>query len=146
MGIVTDRDIVVRAVARGKDTRGKPASEVSRATLSLLVLMMISRTCSTHGGYEVRRGAVTAEDDCLVAWFRGRTALHGKDKDTGQPVEGTSTTAARRRRSSSSRSSIGERGARRRLAHLTRGLTDSDGMSLLTGADDPWRGRTSPRR
>ena len=33
VGIVTDRDIVVRAIAKGKDPRGMPASEVSSREL-----------------------------------------------------------------------------------------------------------------
>ena len=33
VGIVTDRDIVVRAIAKGKDPKGMPASEVSSREL-----------------------------------------------------------------------------------------------------------------
>jgi hypothetical protein len=41
--------------------------------------------------YQVRRLAVTAEDDRLVGVVsQGDVALQGKDKDTGQLVEGIS--------------------------------------------------------
>jgi len=92
VGIVTDRDIVVRAIAKGKDPRGMPASEVSsRELLTVSPEDDLSDALKVMAQYQVRRLAVTAEDDRLVGVIsQADVALQGKDKDTGQVVEGIS--------------------------------------------------------
>jgi CBS domain-containing protein len=92
VGIVTDRDIVVRAIAKGKDPRGMPASEVSsRELLTVSPDDDLSDALKLMAQYQVRRLAVTAEDDRLVGVVsQADVALQGKDKDTGQVVEGIS--------------------------------------------------------
>ena len=75
VGIVTDRDIVVRAIAKGKDPRGMPASEVSsRELLTVSPDDDLSDALKLMAQYQVRRLAVTAEDDRLVGVVRRPTS------------------------------------------------------------------------
>ena len=92
VGIVTDRDIVVRAVAKGKDLSGMPASEVSsRELVTVSPDDDLSDALKIMAQHQVRRLAVTAEDDRLVGVVsQADVARHGKDKDTGELVEGIS--------------------------------------------------------
>jgi CBS domain-containing protein len=92
VGIVTDRDIVVRAIAKGKDPRGMPASEVfSSELLTVSPDDDLSEALTLMAQYQVRRLAVTAEDERLVGVVsQADVARQGKDKDTGQVVEGIS--------------------------------------------------------
>jgi CBS domain-containing protein len=92
VGIVTDRDIVVRAIAKGKDPRGMPASEVSsRELLTVSPDDDLSDALKLMAQYQVRRLAVTAEDDRLVGVVsQADVALQAKDKETGQLLEGIS--------------------------------------------------------
>lgn len=86
VGIVTDRDIVVRAIAKGKDPRGMPASEVSSSELvTVHPDDNLSDALELMARYQVRRVAVTAEDDRLVGVVsQADVAREAKDKDTGQ--------------------------------------------------------------
>ena len=88
VGIVTDRDIVVRAIAKGKDPRGMPAAEVSsRELLTVSPDDDLSEALMLMAQHQVRRLAVTADDDRLVGVIsQADIALQGKDKDTGQVV------------------------------------------------------------
>ena len=89
VGIVTDRDIVVRAIARGKDPKGMPASEVSsRELVTVHPDDNLSDALALMARHQVRRVAVTAEDDRLVGVVsQADVAREGKDRDTGQVVE-----------------------------------------------------------
>ena len=92
VGIVTDRDIVVRAVAKGKDPSGMPASEVCSSELfAVRPDDDLSEALKVMAQYQVRRLPVTAEDDRLVGVIsQADVAREGKDKDTGQVVESIS--------------------------------------------------------
>ena len=92
VGIVTDRDIVVRAIAKGKDPNGMPASEVSsRELVTVHPDDNLSDALELMARYQVRRVAVTAEDDRLIGVVsQADVAREAKDKDTGQLVEGIS--------------------------------------------------------
>ncbi len=92
VGIVTDRDIVVRAIAKGKDPSGMPASEVSsRELITVHPDDSLSDALELMARHQVRRVAVTAEDDRLIGVVsQADVAREGKDKDTGQLVEGIS--------------------------------------------------------
>jgi CBS domain-containing protein len=85
VGIVTDRDIVVRAIAKGKGPRGIPAADVSsRELITLNPDDDLSDALKLMAQYQVRRLAVTAEDERLVGVVsQADVALQGKDKDTG---------------------------------------------------------------
>src|ERR671936_1326735 len=88
VGIVTDRDIVVRAIAKGKNPSGMPASEVSsRELVTVHPDDDLSDALELMARYQVRRVAVTAEDDRLIGVVsQADVAREGKDKDTGQLV------------------------------------------------------------
>ena len=92
VGIVTDRDIVVRAIAKDKDPRGMPAAEVSsRELVTVNPDDDLSDALKLMAQYQVRRLAVTAEDERLVGVIsQADVALQGKDKDTGEVVQGIS--------------------------------------------------------
>jgi CBS domain-containing protein len=91
VGIVTDRDIVVRAIAKGKDPSGMPASEVSsRELLTVGPDDDLADALQVMAQYQVRRLAVTDEDRLVGVLSQADIAMQGKDKDTGQVVEGIS--------------------------------------------------------
>jgi CBS domain-containing protein len=92
VGIVTDRDIVVRAIAKGKDPKGMPASEVSsRELVTVGPDDDLSDALELMARHQVRRLAVTGEDERLVGVVsQADVAREGKDKDTGQVVESIS--------------------------------------------------------
>src|SRR5881394_2231507 len=61
VGIVTDRDIVVRAIAKGKDPSGMPASEVSsRELLTVSPDDDLSEALRVMAEYQVRRPRMPA--------------------------------------------------------------------------------------
>jgi len=92
VGIVTDRDIVIRAIAKGKDPTGMQASEVSsRELVTVHPDDDLSDALELMAQHQVRRLAVTAEDERLVGVVsQADVAREGKDKDTGQIVEAIS--------------------------------------------------------
>lgn len=91
VGIVTDRDIVVRAIAKGKDPQGMPASEVSsRELVTVSPDDDLSEALKVMAQYQVRRLAVTEDDRLVGVVSQADIALQGKDKDTGQMVGGIS--------------------------------------------------------
>jgi CBS domain-containing protein len=92
VGIVTDRDIVVRAVAKGKDLSGMPAAEVSsRELITVNPDDDLSDALKLMAQYQVRRLAVTGEDERLVGVVsQADVAAHAKEKDVGEVLEGIS--------------------------------------------------------
>jgi CBS domain-containing protein len=91
VGIVTDRDIVVRAIAKGKDPSGMPAFEVSsRELVTVHPDDNLSDALELMARYQVRRVAVTDDDRLIGVVSQADVAREGKDKDTGQLVEGIS--------------------------------------------------------
>lgn len=89
VGIVTDRDIVVRAIAKDKDTRGMPVSEVSsRELVTVDPEDDLSDALKLMAQHQVRRLAVTDEGERLVGVVsQADVALHAKEKNTGELVE-----------------------------------------------------------
>src|ERR687896_159140 len=92
VGIITDRDIVVRAIAKGKDPRGMPAADVSsRELVTVNPDDDLSDALKLMAQYQVRRLAVTAEDERLVGVVsQADVALHAKDKEAGELLESIS--------------------------------------------------------
>ena len=92
VGIVTDRDIVVRAVAKGKDPKGMPASAVSsRELVTVHPDDDLSDALELMARHQVRRLAVTAEDERLVGVVsQADVAREAKEKDTGEVVQSIS--------------------------------------------------------
>jgi CBS domain-containing protein len=91
VGIVTDRDIVVRAIAKGKDPTGMPASDISsRELVTVHPDDDLSDALELMAQHQVRRLAVTDDERLVGVVSQADVARQGKDKETGQVVEGIS--------------------------------------------------------
>lgn len=88
-GMVTDRDIVVRAVAKGKDPRGMPVREISsREIVTVKADENLSEALQLMAANQVRRLPVVDEDNRLVGVVsQADIALEAKEKDVGEMVE-----------------------------------------------------------
>ncbi len=86
--MVTDRDIVVRAVAKGKDPRGMPVREVSSAeVVSVGPDEDLSEALRTMAANQVRRLPVVDEENRLVGIVsQADVALEAKEKAVGEMV------------------------------------------------------------
>jgi CBS domain-containing protein len=93
-GIVTDRDIVLQAVAEGKDPSGMPVREVaSRDLVTVSQDEDLSEALKRMVSYQVRRIPVVDEDDRLVGIVtQADVAREAKEKDVGQMLDGISQT------------------------------------------------------
>jgi CBS domain-containing protein len=89
VGMVTDRDIVVRAVAKGKDPRGMPVSEIStRDLVTVDPENNLSDALRLMAENQVRRLAVVDADEHLVGVVsQADVALESKEKTTGELLE-----------------------------------------------------------
>jgi CBS domain-containing protein len=87
--IVTDRDIVVRAVAKGKDPRGMPVREVF--TTEIVTVgpdQDLSDALRIMAANQVRRLPVVDEENRLVGVVsQADVALEAKEKSVGEMVE-----------------------------------------------------------
>ena len=92
VGIVTDRDIVVRAIAKGKDPKGMPVSAVSsRELVTVHPNDDLSDALELMARHQVRRLAVTGEGERLVGVVsQADVAREAKEKDTGEVVQSIS--------------------------------------------------------
>ena len=91
-GIVTDRDIVLQAVAEQKDPRGMPVREVaSRELVTIGPEEDLSEALRLMASHQVRRIPVVDEDSRLVGIVaQADIAREVKDKDSGQMLQGIS--------------------------------------------------------
>ena len=88
VGIVTDRDIVVRAIAKGKDPRGMPAAEVSsRELVTVNPEDDLSDALELMARHQVRRLAVTADERLVGVVSQADVALEAKEKETGELLQ-----------------------------------------------------------
>jgi CBS domain-containing protein len=89
VGVVTDRDIVIRAIAKGKETRGMPAgAAASRELITVNPDQSVDEALELMAHYKVRRLPVVAEDDRLIGVVaQADVALGVKEKKAGQVVE-----------------------------------------------------------
>jgi CBS domain-containing protein len=87
--IVTDRDIVVRAVARGKDPRGMPVREVfTTEVVTVGPDQDLSDALRIMASNQVRRLPVVDEENRLVGVVsQADVALEAKEKSVGEMVE-----------------------------------------------------------
>jgi CBS domain-containing protein len=92
IGVVTDRDIVLRAVARRKDPRGMPAREVaSQDLVTVEPDTSLSDALQLMASYQVRRLPVVEDGERLVGVVsQADVALESKEKTTGELVENIS--------------------------------------------------------
>jgi CBS domain-containing protein len=88
-GMVTDRDIVIRAVAKGKDPRGMPVREVStRDVVAVSSEEDLSEALRLMASHQVRRLPVVDDGNRLVGVLsQADVALEAKEKAVGEMVE-----------------------------------------------------------
>ena len=93
-GIVTDRDIVLQAVAEEKDPRGMPVREVaSRELVRVNADEDLSSALQLMASQQVRRLPVVDDDGTLVGILaQADVAREAKDKDSGQMLHDISQT------------------------------------------------------
>jgi CBS domain-containing protein len=92
VGMVTDRDIVVRAIAKGKDPRGMPAAEVwSRELVTVDPDRDLDDALRLMARHQVRRLPVVDNDNRLLGVVsQADVALEAKEKAAGEMLEGIS--------------------------------------------------------
>ena len=95
-GMITDRDIVVRAIAEGKDPRGMPVREVaSRELVRVNADDDLSSALQLMATQQVRRLPVVDDDGRLVGILaQADVAREAKDKDSGQMLQDISQSPA----------------------------------------------------
>ena len=95
-GMITDRDIVIRAVAKGKDPRGMPVREVaSRELVTVYADDDLADALKKMASEQVRRLPVVDEDNRLVGVLaQADVALEAKEKAVGELVEEISRSPA----------------------------------------------------
>jgi CBS domain-containing protein len=88
-GMITDRDIVIRAIAKGKDPRGMPVREIyTKQVLAVRPEDDLKDVVKAMAGYQVRRLAVVDADNHLVGVVsQADVALEAREKDVGEMVE-----------------------------------------------------------
>jgi CBS domain-containing protein len=92
VGMVTDRDIVIRAIAKGKDTRGMQASAAASDELvAVRPDQDMDEALQLMAQYKVRRLPVVAEGDRVVGIIaQADIAIEAKEKKTGELLEDVS--------------------------------------------------------
>ena len=89
-GVVTDRDIVIRAIAEGKDPRGMPVREIaSRELVKINADEDLSTALQLMAAQQVRRLPVVDDDGRLVGILLAQAdvAVGAKEKAVGEMVE-----------------------------------------------------------
>jgi CBS domain-containing protein len=88
-GVVTDRDIVIRAIAKGKDPRSLPVGEVaSRELVKVHAEQELSDALELMASEQVRRLPVVDDDGRLVGILtQADVAVEAKEKAVGEMVE-----------------------------------------------------------
>ena len=89
VGMLTDRDIVVRVVAEGKDPQSTNAGDVaSRDLVTIDPQQNLDEALRLMAQHQVRRLPVVEEDGRLVGILaQADVAIEGQDQKTGQLVE-----------------------------------------------------------
>ena len=99
-GMITDRDIVIRAIAKGKDPRGMPVREIySNEVIAVTPDDKLKDVVSIMADKQIRRIPVVDKEQHLVGVIsQADIALEGDDKAVGEMVEEISKPAAARAR------------------------------------------------
>jgi CBS domain-containing protein len=89
VGMVTDRDIVIRAVAKGKNPSGMPVREIfSREVVAVGPDDDLSNALELMASHQVRRVPVVDQENRLVGIVsQADVALEAKEKAVGEMVE-----------------------------------------------------------
>jgi CBS domain-containing protein len=87
-GVITDRDIVVRAIAKGKDPRGMATSEISSGeVVTVGPDHDLSDALHLMAQHQVRRLPVVDDENRLVGMVsQADVALESHDKSVGEMV------------------------------------------------------------
>ena len=96
VGVVTDRDIVVRAVAKQKNPEGMPVREIaSNDPVTVRPEEDLSEAVKLMASYQVRRLPVVDDDNNLVGLIaQADVATGAKEKAVGEMIEAISQTPA----------------------------------------------------
>jgi CBS domain-containing protein len=88
-GMITDRDIVIRAIARGKDPRGMPVREIySTDIVAVTPDDKVKDVVSIMADQQIRRIPVIDKEQHLVGVVsQADIALEAKEKTVGEMVE-----------------------------------------------------------
>ena len=88
VGMITDRDIVVRAIAKQKDPRGMPSREIlSGEVVAVAPDQHLSDALHLMAQHQVRRLPVVDDQNRLVGVVsQADIALKAKDKSVGEMV------------------------------------------------------------
>ena len=94
VGVVTDRDIVTRAVAKQKNPQGMPVREIaSTDPVTVRADEDLSEALNLMASHQVRRLPVVDEDDNLVGVLaQADVAVGAKEKAVGEMVAAISET------------------------------------------------------
>jgi CBS domain-containing protein len=89
VGMLTDRDIVIRAIAEGKDPQSTTAGEIaSKQLVTVDPEQPLEEAARLMAQHQIRRLPVCEEDGRLVGIVaQADIALQGIDATTGQVVE-----------------------------------------------------------
>jgi len=89
IGVVTDRDIIIRAIAMHKDPHGMPVREVAtHDPVTVRADDDLSDALRVMATYQVRRLPVVDEDNRLVGVLaQADVAMGAKEKAVGEMVE-----------------------------------------------------------
>jgi CBS domain-containing protein len=99
-GMITDRDIVIRAIAKGKDPRGMPVREIyTRQVIAVAPDDKLGDAVSIMADRQIRRLPVVDEENHLVGVVsQADIAAQAKEKEVGEMVEEISKPAPTVRR------------------------------------------------
>jgi CBS domain-containing protein len=88
-GMITDRDIVIRAIAKGKDPRGMPVREIySHDVIAVTPDDKLKDVVSIMADKQIRRIPVVDQEQHLVGVVsQADIALEGNEKAVGEMVE-----------------------------------------------------------
>ena len=89
VGMITDRDIVIRGLAKGKDPRGMPAADaLSRELVTVGPDQDLDEALQLMASHQVRRLPVIDEQERLVGVVsQADVALAVKEKKSGEMLE-----------------------------------------------------------
>ena len=92
VGVLTDRDIAIRAVAEGRDPQSTTAGEIASTTLVTVdPHQPVAEAMRLMAAHQVRRIPVTEEDGRLVGIVaQADIALAASDERVGETVAGIS--------------------------------------------------------
>jgi CBS domain-containing protein len=88
-GVLTDRDIAIRAVAEGKDVKSTTAQEIaSRQVVTIDPGQSLDEALRLMASHQIRRLPVVEEDGKLVGIVaQADAAMQGDERQVGRTVE-----------------------------------------------------------